>query len=942
MDSLPPIPQTVIKRIRTSEFDSYIKTLGEVFDRYHYHRAIGVATAIEGTPLLSNTGGSEQESFSILLDFLIRNGDENERRKLQNGPTRKPRVFSNNAPPLDSVPKLFFSNDFGLNKPHVFSEVCEDADLSKLTSEDAFLTCGLLQDKLALFLDAVEVHLMKEIAKRSSSFFSALHTLQTLNGETQKCVGEIRTLRAKMSQLSQEYIGESLRISRCFLRRQNFVRLYKNISSVNSVQDRCNLVFKSVQEGHLDGALDYMDDAIRHLKTITVTNEITSTDNTPSVIKAAEFLSSKLHGVAQSVCASFQSNLVDLLMHDVRSVVQEMDAMSKISPKLGGTTAATFVTQILQRRFDAKHKGATITGTDGLTDLRKKLLPICRGLLRMDKLADTLQVYKDCLIKELKILTKRYYPSAVYVPDEPGPPAASGSEKKRDQQNILAKQLRSMTFDSYFELLVMVYITILHVMQRAAMIHSVISEILNGEDLSGEQSPLRAFLVSRSDLSAPLDRRTSKRNINEDEDDELGSIETISDPNGLHNTVTQGNNSLDKLSALIQESSDVLLAISDVANNKCSKLISVRSEQNKQLNSNHFYRFYMASIDFINGSESICGRLCFGLKGSLMSQAKSFLVYFHEERSRQLAVLVENDQWSKAEIPSDFQDIVENIIKNASSPEESKKDASNSNEEVHTSLDDGDISSADLSRVKPQGEPDSKAQDQAKSSRFLTVGQQKFFVAGCVLLLLKMITETCQVILGAGATKSAGLKNINAGHIALASQSLGLIVALIPFIKQTVERGLPAKQQILAGDLTRISKAINWDKPEGKDFPADEPASAAMLQLAKETVTLHRVLSKYLDVESLRKIMTNVFRLYNNKFEEELRSVELFTSAGKNRYLAIAPNADSHPHRLLIDIQYLINQLSSLDHVDGPGNHLEVVVNNIKIKDRRRPVQPKK
>ena len=39
--------------------------------------------------------------------------------------------------------------------------------------------------------------------------------------------------------------------------------------------------------------------------------------------------------------------------------------------------------------------------------------------------------------------------------------------------------------------------------------------------------------------------------------------------------------------------------------------------------------------------------------------------------------------------------------------------------------------------------------------------------------------------------------------------------------------------------------------------------------------------------------------------------------------------------RLLIDIQFFIQKLSALDGVDGPGNHLEVVVNNIKIKDRR-------
>ena len=36
-----------------------------------------------------------------------------------------------------------------------------------------------------------------------------------------------------------------------------------------------------------------------------------------------------------------------------------------------------------------------------------------------------------------------------------------------------------------------------------------------------------------------------------------------------------------------------------------------------------------------------------------------------------------------------------------------------------------------------------------------------------------------------------------------------------------------------------------------------------------------------------------------------------------------------------MDVQYFIRQLSSLDGIDGPGNHLEVCVNNTRIKDRR-------
>jgi vacuolar protein sorting-associated protein 54 len=47
-----------------------------------------------------------------------------------------------------------------------------------------------------------------------------------------------------------------------------------------------------------------------------------------------------------------------------------------------------------------------------------------------------------------------------------------------------------------------------------------------------------------------------------------------------------------------------------------------------------------------------------------------------------------------------------------------------------------------------------------------------------------------QVILRAGATKTAGLKSIMARHLAFASQALGAIISLIPYIREYTRRHL--------------------------------------------------------------------------------------------------------------------------------------------------------
>ena len=70
----------------------------------------------------------------------------------------------------------------------------------------------------------------------------------------------------------------------------------------------------------------------------------------------------------------------------------------------------------------------------------------------------------------------------------------------------------------------------------------------------------------------------------------------------------------------IIDSSAVLASACDLAHVRCAKLIGSRSDQHAMLNPNDFYRFYATTWNFINAAESITGRICFGLKGNILSQ----------------------------------------------------------------------------------------------------------------------------------------------------------------------------------------------------------------------------------------------------------------------------------------------------------------------------------
>lgn len=63
----------------------------------------------------------------------------------------------------------------------------------------------------------------------------------------------------------------------------------------------------------------------------------------------------------------------------------------------------------------------------------------------------------------------------------------------------------------------------------------------------------------------------------------------------------------------------------------------------------------------------------------------------------------------------------------------------------------------------------------------------------------------------------------------------------------------------------------------------DQEPSAYMKNLVKETVKLHRILTRYLDADTIRLLFAEIFTNYNKMLESLLSKLDLFTSNGKNR-----------------------------------------------------------
>lgn len=135
--------------------------------------------------------------------------------------------------------------------------------------------------------------------------------------------------------------------------------------------------------------------------------------------------------------------------------------------------------------------------------------------------------------------------------------------------------------------------------------------------------------------------------------------------------------------------------------------------------------------------------------------------------------------------------------------------------------------------------------------------------------------------------QSAGLKNITAKHLALASQSIGIMVVLVPRLKECVSSYMSSKQADLLSEFDRIMRdyanhqneihiklvsimnerftahvkamqSIQWDEEENENA-INKQANLYMETLVTETIRLHKVLSKYLPIEDLKVIYIYIY-----------------------------------------------------------------------------------
>ncbi|KAM9316066.1 vacuolar protein sorting-associated protein 54 [Gastrophryne carolinensis] len=774
-------------RLAKREFDFFTKTWGQDF----------VETEVSPSPYLPPI---TKENFSSYVQQTCVREKCHEKLKLicppkddYNRPAFSHSHVNISTADLEQVPKIFLKPDFALDDSLTFNAVLPWSHFSGTGgkgSRDA-ASSKLLQEKLSHYLDIVEVNIAHQISLRSEAFFHAMTSQHELQDYLRKTSQAVNMLRDKISQIDRVTCEGSLQILRQALTRNNCITLYNKLKLMATVHQTQPTVQLLLSTSDYVGALDL----------IATTQEV---------------LQQELQGI-----------------HSFRHLGSQLCELEKLIDKMIIAEFTSYAQSDLNRPLEE----------DCHVIEEERLVSLVFGLLKLRKL-DFFEIYANEMMVSAKNIIKQCVINTVSQIDE------------IDSEVVtkLADQMRMLNFSQWLDLLMGIFSNFTIFLRRIkATLNVILSvvfmvldknqrfremEVMAAQKSMGRESNMDSnlayltheglFISDAFSEGENLHAATTinfQRNASPCSSEPSGS-DSVSDPEcttdsssskdhtlpsvtpgGVEIIMTEDMKLTDlELGKVANNTQELLYNASDICHDRCVKFLLARAKDGflEKLTSSEFVSLSRAVEGFVQDTEKICSKRSMSLRGALQSQANKFVNRFHEERKTKLSLLLDNERWKQADVPAEFQDLVDSIA-------------------------DGKI-------ILPERK--TGCTEERKPSDFLSVDGQKYAVVGTVLILIRIILEycscvddipsittdmltrlsellkyfnsrSCQLVLGAGALQVVGLKTITTKNLALSSRCLQLIVHYIPVIRVHFEARLQPKQYSMLRQFDHITKDYN-------------------------------------------------------------------------------------------------------------------------------------
>ncbi|XP_026102485.1 vacuolar protein sorting-associated protein 54-like [Carassius auratus] len=790
---------------------------------------------------------------------------------------------------LEQVPKIFMKPEFMLNDPATFNAVLPWSHFSVAGGKNSrdVASSRLLQEKLSHYLDVVEVSIARQISLRSEAFFHAMSSQHELQDRLRGTADAVAKLRARTAAIDCIMCRGPLQALRDALTRNNCVKLHNKLKLMAAVHQTQPTVQLLLSTSEFVGALEL----------IATTKEV---------------LQQELQGV-----------------HSFRHLGSQLCEMERLIDKMMVADFSTYVQSDLSRPFEE----------DSQVLEKDRLQSLVFGLLRQRKL-DFLDIYSEEMVRVAKSVVRQCVVKSV----------SQISEIDADVVRF-HEQMRLMTFPQWFDLLLDIFEHFILFLKRIkatlGVIRSVVLEVLD--------SSQRSRLADVSSATNHSDGRTNEEEeeeesgggeaelayltheglfisdaltLNEEEQlshtaahvqtteqthtdacgSDSASATTESSSSREHNSNTTSSLPTGGATAIGEDvmpsdlelgrvannAQELLYTASDVSQDRCVKVLMTRAKDGslERLSSSEFVCLSQAVESFVSDADELCGRRSVSLRGALQSQANRFVQRFHEERKNKLSLLLDNERWKQAEVPAEFQDLVDSIA-------------------------DGRIT---LPERKHTGSED------RKPGEFLCVDGQKYAVVGTVLLLIRMFLEycqcvndipsittdiltrladllklfnsrSCQLVLGAGALQVVGLKTITTRNLALVSRCLQLLVHFIPVIRAHFESRLQPRQYSILRHFGHITKDYNdhiaeisaklvaimdsmFEKALSKYEVKAPMPSVCLRNVCKQMAKMHEAINELLPEEQTQMLYLRINASFKLNLKRQLARLGVINDGG--------------------------------------------------------------
>lgn len=621
------------------------------------------------------------------------------------------------------------------------------------------------------------VFLNLQVSQKSSSFFHAMTSQDTIMEEMSKAVNNVRKLREKLRHIDNTLVRQSLNIISCERIKNNKQMVLEKLRLMATVHQTQPMIQV------LLGTQDY----VSALDLISTTQEI---------------LAQELNSI-----------------HCFRHLPHQLKELEKMIDKMLTTDFEKYTTSDLNR---------PLLEIDNRVLDEDKIVSIISGLLRKKNFS-FIDSYKDEAITTIRALIKQLVIEVIASSDAEICLTGAGEEAQ------------SLTLQEWILLLEAATVSLMKLLKRVRLIHDV---MLHVADSSAGKNVEGGEITYQSDSETFL---------------------TSADHSYIENKLT-----------------NLLQSVGNYCHERCANLVSNHSLEKYSGTLEEMEKLTQIVEEFCSGCEEVIGIKSIPLMTALKAQGARFCQKFHSERKSKLSLLLDAERWKPAEVPSEFQKIINHIAKGNF---------------MWTKIED---SSNGPSVATPM----------------LMVGDEPYALVGAALILVQIVSEyarcashlpivstqmgrnvidllrtfnsrCCQLVLGAGAVHVAGLKMITISNLALVSRALQLVLWLMTHVKNhfnsfdqngnigalngwvTVEKDFLSHIKEIENKMLMIvsqlvnSQLTNWD--------ARPPIpSQSFRNISRHFVKLHEAIAQVLPAQQIYCVFRTVHKNFKDKLREQL------------------------------------------------------------------------